>query len=178
MAGTSLTQLGPSTDPATLGLSFDDEVRRYHAPEAVTLPRLPGHQLDVFSLGALAYRIFAGRDPAATPEELLAAVTDGGLHLDAVADGMPYARTLEKTWRHVRARYDRPESRSSVGGGTRMVSTLSPMLGPDAAAEAHGKLSSVIERRGFLVVLASLMQPPARCCSPRRCSWPGTGRCG
>ncbi|MEV6811364.1 BREX system serine/threonine kinase PglW [Micromonospora sp. NPDC051296] len=90
LAGTTqLTRLGPSSDPASLELFFDDEVRRYQAPEAENATRLPGHQLDVFSLGALAYRIFAGAAPAATPEELVAAVRDSGLHLDAAVDGMP-----------------------------------------------------------------------------------------
>ncbi|MFJ6199315.1 BREX system serine/threonine kinase PglW [Micromonospora sp. NPDC092111] len=86
---TQLTRLGPSSDPASLELFFDDEVRRYQAPEAGGAARLPGHQLDVFSLGALAYRIFAGVVPAATPEELVDAVRDSGLHLDAAVDGMP-----------------------------------------------------------------------------------------
>ncbi|MEV1330919.1 BREX system serine/threonine kinase PglW [Micromonospora costi] len=92
LAGTTqVTRLGPSSDPASLELFFDDEVRRYQAPEAENATRLPGHQLDVFSLGALAYRIFAGTAPAATPEELVAAVRDSGLHLDAAVDGMPHA---------------------------------------------------------------------------------------
>ncbi|GAB3189570.1 serine/threonine protein kinase [Micromonospora palomenae] len=91
LAGTTqLTRLGPSSDPASLELFFDDEVRRYQAPEAENAARLPGHQLDVFSLGALAYRIFAGTVPAATPEELVNAVRDSGLHLDAAVDGMPH----------------------------------------------------------------------------------------
>ncbi|MGB2567458.1 BREX system serine/threonine kinase PglW [Micromonospora citrea] len=91
LPGTRLTSLGSPTDPASLELFFDDSVRRYQAPEAATLEELPGHQLDIFSLGALAYRIFAGAEPATSAEELLAAVAEGGLHLDAVADGMPYA---------------------------------------------------------------------------------------
>lgn len=91
LAGTTrVTRLGPSSDPASLELFFDDEVRRYQAPEAGNATRLPGHQLDVFSLGALAYRIVAGTAPAATPEELVAAVRDSGLHLDAAVDGMPH----------------------------------------------------------------------------------------
>ncbi|MFF3869050.1 BREX system serine/threonine kinase PglW [Micromonospora sp. NPDC001898] len=91
LAGTShLTRLGPSSDPASLELFFDDEVRRYQAPEAGGATLLPGHQLDVFALGALAYRIFAGAAPAATPEELVNAVRDSGLHLDAAVDGMPF----------------------------------------------------------------------------------------
>ncbi|OZV83114.1 serine/threonine protein kinase [Micromonospora echinospora] len=88
---TRLTRLGPSSDPANLELFFDDEVRRYQAPEASTAAPSPGHQLDVFALGALAYRIFAGVAPANTPEELATAVRDSGLHLDAAVDGMPDA---------------------------------------------------------------------------------------
>ncbi|MFG1952710.1 BREX system serine/threonine kinase PglW [Micromonospora sp. NPDC048830] len=86
---TQLTRLGPSSDPASLELFFDDEVRRYQAPEADGATRLPGHQLDVLSLGALAYRIFAGVAPAATPEELVDAVRDSGLRLAAAVDAMP-----------------------------------------------------------------------------------------
>jgi serine/threonine protein kinase len=86
---TQFTQLGPSTDPASLELFFDDEVRRYQAPEVIAPTRRPGHQLDVFSLGALTFRIFAGIDPAGTPEELAAAVRDSGLNLAGAVDGMP-----------------------------------------------------------------------------------------
>jgi serine/threonine protein kinase len=85
---TQVSQL-PSSDPASLELFFGDEIRRYQAPEATGQRRRPGHQMDVFSLGALAYRIFAGVDPAATPEELAAAVRDSGLNLAGAADAMP-----------------------------------------------------------------------------------------
>ncbi|WP_422773834.1 BREX system serine/threonine kinase PglW [Plantactinospora sp. WMMC1484] len=90
-ASTQLTRLGPSTDPANLELFFDDEVRRYQAPEASGAARLPGHQLDVFALGALTYRIVVGEAPATSPEELAAAVRDSGLRLDAALDGMPHS---------------------------------------------------------------------------------------
>ncbi|GAA1843349.1 BREX system serine/threonine kinase PglW [Asanoa iriomotensis] len=80
-----------STDPASLELFFDDSVRSYQAPEAVSRDNVPGPQLDVFSLGALAYRIFSGKPPAETPEDLIAAVRDGGLSLAGAADGMPDA---------------------------------------------------------------------------------------
>ncbi|GIF74300.1 BREX system serine/threonine kinase PglW [Asanoa siamensis] len=88
---TQVTKLSTSTDGAGLELFFDDEVRTYQAPEAVNRGDVPGSQLDVFSLGALAYRIFSGEPPAASPEELVTAVHDGGLNLAAVADGMPNA---------------------------------------------------------------------------------------
>jgi len=89
---TRFTASGTPSDPASLELFFDDAVRRYQAPEAATnVGELPGHQLDIFSLGVLGYRIVAGVEAASTPEHLIAAVTDGGLHLEAVADGMPNA---------------------------------------------------------------------------------------
>ncbi|WP_433531866.1 BREX system serine/threonine kinase PglW [Micromonospora sp. CA-263727] len=91
LPSTRMTSLGSATDPAALELFFDNSVRRYQAPEAATLDDLPGHQLDMFSLGAVAYRIFAGAEPAGSAEELIAAVANGGLPLDAVADGMPKA---------------------------------------------------------------------------------------
>ncbi|MFG2042149.1 BREX system serine/threonine kinase PglW [Dactylosporangium sp. NPDC048998] len=86
---TQLTRLSSSTDGAGLELFFDDEVRRYQAPEAAISSAVPGSQLDVFSLGAIAYRIFADAESAATAEDLVAAVHDGGLDLSAAADGMP-----------------------------------------------------------------------------------------
>jgi serine/threonine protein kinase len=90
---TQVTRLSASTDGAGLELFFDDETRRYQAPEATSSGQVPGVQLDVFSLGALAYRIFAGAEPATSAEELLAAVRDGGLNLAAVVDGMPDSLT-------------------------------------------------------------------------------------
>lgn len=84
-----VSQLSSSSDPASLDMFFADEVRRYQAPEATAPGRRSGHHLDVFSLGALTYRIFAGIDPAATAEELAAAVRDRGLNLAAALDGMP-----------------------------------------------------------------------------------------
>jgi serine/threonine protein kinase len=90
LAGASqVTLLSSSSDGAGLELFFDDEMRRYQAPEAVNRSDVPGTLLDVFSLGAISYRIFAGDAPATTPEELTAAVRDGGLNLSAVADGVP-----------------------------------------------------------------------------------------
>src|SRR4030095_10219985 len=88
-AATQLTRLSSSTDGAGLELFFDDEVRRYQAPEAAISSTVRGSQLDVFSLGAIAYPLFADADPAATAEDLVAAVHDGGLDLSAAADGMP-----------------------------------------------------------------------------------------
>jgi serine/threonine protein kinase len=83
-----------STDGSGLELFFDDGVRRYQAPEAAHRIDVPGIPLDVFSLGAIAYRIFTGRAPAETPEELVTAVSDGGLNLSAAADGIPSSLAL------------------------------------------------------------------------------------
>lgn len=90
-ASTRMTSTGSASDPSGLELFYDDEVRRYQAPEVVTAARPPGHQLDVFSLGTIAYRIFAGSPPAASAEELATAVRDSGVNLAAAVDGMPSA---------------------------------------------------------------------------------------
>ncbi|WFE22223.1 BREX system serine/threonine kinase PglW [Solwaraspora sp. WMMD937] len=92
LADTRLTRTGgSSTDPGSLTLLHDDEVRRYQAPEAAMPGRPPGHQLDVFALGAVGYRIFAGSPPAGSAEELATAVRDSGVNLAAAVDGMPAA---------------------------------------------------------------------------------------
>jgi len=88
---TQLTRHSTSTDGAGLELFFDDELRRYQAPEAVGHANVSGSQLDVFALGTMAYRVFTGEAPAATPEELIAAVRDSGLNLAAAIDGAPEA---------------------------------------------------------------------------------------
>lgn len=70
----------------------DDISRLYAAPELVTRPDAPGHLLDVFSLGALAYLIVTGQPPARTAAELTSIVTThGSLQLSGVADGIPVA---------------------------------------------------------------------------------------
>lgn len=91
LAGTTQLSRLSSTDTAGLDLFFDDEVRRYQAPEVVNRSGAPGTTLDVFSLGAVAYRIFAGHPPASSAEELVAAVRDSGLNLAGAADGLPSA---------------------------------------------------------------------------------------
>ncbi len=85
---TNVSQLGSGTDTASLDLFFDDQARRYQAPEGISASA-PGVGLDVFSLGALAYRVFGGVEPASTAEELVSAVRSRGLNLAAVVDGLP-----------------------------------------------------------------------------------------
>ncbi|MET8349017.1 BREX system serine/threonine kinase PglW [Micromonospora sp. NPDC005206] len=68
----------------------DESVRLYQAPELATNPDAPGRLLDMFSLGAITYLIFAGRPPATSPEALKATVAvQGGLELSAAADAVP-----------------------------------------------------------------------------------------
>ncbi|MDT5024178.1 MAG: hypothetical protein QOE61_604, partial [Micromonosporaceae bacterium] len=90
---TQVSQLSSASDGAGLEIFFDDEVRCYQAPESTTNAHVPGVQLDVFALGAIAYRIFAGAPAANSAEALVAAVRNRGLDLDAVVDAMPHTLT-------------------------------------------------------------------------------------
>ena len=79
--------------PATMGASrldafVEDDTWVYMAPEAVTERGAAGEQIDVFSLGAIAYHLFSGRPPAAG----LAAMTERlqqeqGLQISSDLDG-------------------------------------------------------------------------------------------
>jgi serine/threonine protein kinase len=60
----------------------------YMAPEARTDPEANGEQLDVFSLGAIAYHLFAGQPPATSMIELAERLRDGkGLQIASVLNG-------------------------------------------------------------------------------------------
>ena len=81
-------------DPATMGATrldgfVEDDTWVYMAPEAVTERGATGEQLDVFSLGAIAYHLFSGRPPAST----LVAMTERlqreqGLQISSDLDGV------------------------------------------------------------------------------------------
>ncbi|APE37127.1 serine/threonine protein kinase [Nocardia mangyaensis] len=86
---TLLGRLGSSGDGIDLGIFIDDEARRYHAPESALNAQIPGTQLDVFSLGAIAFHILTGRAPADSAQQLVTAVHGQGLDVGAVVDGMP-----------------------------------------------------------------------------------------
>ena len=59
----------PSTGaPDALGVSGDDEADVYLAPETIQGGCIP-EKLDIFSLGAIGYRLFSGRPPASTVME-------------------------------------------------------------------------------------------------------------
>lgn len=60
----------------------------YLAPEVHTDPSASGEELDVFSLGAITFHLFAGSPPAATIYELVDKLTEhGGLQISSVMDG-------------------------------------------------------------------------------------------
>lgn len=60
----------------------EDASTVYLAPEALTGQCLIGEELDVFSLGTIAYFLFTGQPPAASPTELNEKLLRGRGHLD------------------------------------------------------------------------------------------------
>lgn len=62
----------------------------YHAPELRRDPTSTDPTLDVFSLGAIAWRLFAGQPPASSTDELVER-TKGGLRLSATLEGTTQA---------------------------------------------------------------------------------------
>ena len=61
----------------------------YMAPEAIADQRLVTEASDIFSLGAIAYHLFACRPPASSPSELARTLREKkGLSLSAVVDGV------------------------------------------------------------------------------------------
>ena len=80
---------GPATSGATrLDALVEDQTWVYVAPEAVTERGAVAEQLDVFSLGAIAYHLFAGRPPASSLFEMTERLRrEQGLQISAVLDG-------------------------------------------------------------------------------------------
>ena len=80
----------PSTGaPAALGLTGDDEADVYLAPDTIQGGHIP-EKLDIFSLGAIGYRLFSGQPPASTVAALNARLSSaGGLRLSDALDGLP-----------------------------------------------------------------------------------------
>ena len=93
LAGTS--DPAPSSVSVTpLSATADDADAVYLAPETA-LGGLDACRLDLFSLGAIGYRLFTGEPPAATVEALHARlVSGGGLRLSDQMDGAPEALHL------------------------------------------------------------------------------------
>ncbi len=66
----------------------EDPAKVYIAPEALSGGPQSGPHHDVFSLAAIAYHLFTGQQPAATPLDLAARLrAGGGLRLSDVVDG-------------------------------------------------------------------------------------------
>jgi serine/threonine protein kinase len=87
-----------STEGGTLHVSatrhveelVEDTAALYRAPEFAADTDEAGEQLDVFSLGALAWHLLTKQPPADTPGALWETLRDGGgLDLTAVLDGVP-----------------------------------------------------------------------------------------
>lgn len=81
---------GPSRVSATRHIEdlVESASMAYVAPESLSDPDAAGEQLDAFSLGAIAYFIFSGKAPAASPLELIEKIRDGqGLRISSVLDG-------------------------------------------------------------------------------------------
>ncbi len=83
---TGQTAMRPTLHPHLL---IEDAAGAYVAPEVRTHVEPDGVKADVFSLGALAYHLFAGRPPAADALELQQRLlADDGLDLSAAVDGV------------------------------------------------------------------------------------------
>ena len=80
---------GPATSGASRLDAFVEETAWvYMAPEAVTERGPAGEQLDVFSLGAIAYHLFSGRPPASSFVEMTERLRqEQGLRISSVLDG-------------------------------------------------------------------------------------------
>ena len=79
-------QIAPTL--TTLGLSGDDQSDVYLAPETTHGSYLP-EKLDIFSLGAIGYRLLGGQPPASTVAGLLERLSvAGGLQLSDAVDGI------------------------------------------------------------------------------------------
>ena len=129
-AGTS----GPATSGASrLDALVEETAWVYMAPEAVTERGPAGEQLDVFSLGAIAFHLFSGRPPASSLVEMTERLRrEQGLRISSALDGageslqllVQYATHPEVTTRlgsagdflkeleHVEEELTRPEARS------------------------------------------------------------------
>lgn len=79
--------------PATSGTLhpedyIEDPAKVYMAPEALHGADMAGAHHDIFSLGAIAFHVFSGVSPAASPLELIEKLRiRGGLQLSDVVDG-------------------------------------------------------------------------------------------
>lgn len=86
---TSSAGMAATTGTLHVDEYLSDPARLYRAPEADEATDLTAAQADVFSLGALAYHVFAGRPPTSSPLDLSALLREGnGLHLSSAINGV------------------------------------------------------------------------------------------
>jgi len=86
---TRMTSLGVSATSHVDEL-IEDASAVYMAPEALAERGSSGEELDVFSLGAVAYHLFSGQPPATSFYELTEKLReDKGLQVSSVLDGAP-----------------------------------------------------------------------------------------
>jgi len=86
---TSSAGMAATTGTRHVDEYLSDPARLYRAPEADEATDLTAAQADVFSLGAIAYHVFAGRPPANNPLDLPALLREGnGLHLSSAINGV------------------------------------------------------------------------------------------
>lgn len=82
------TQTGVTSGTHHLSAFGGDRNLVYRAPEVLQDPRHASVASDVWSLGAIAYRVFAGRSPGANLAERNALLASGHLSLRAVRDDL------------------------------------------------------------------------------------------
>ena len=86
-SGTSARRLSSTLE--TLGLSGDEQSDVYLAPETAHQGTYLPEKLDIFSLGAIGYRLLSGQSPASTVAGLLDRLSvAGGLQLSDAVDGI------------------------------------------------------------------------------------------
>ena len=89
--GTRMTSLG-LTATSHVDQLIEDKSAVYMAPEALSERGSSGAELDVFSLGALAFHLLSGKAPAENLYELIEKLREHkGLKLSSVLDGAPQA---------------------------------------------------------------------------------------
>ena len=124
---TGQTAMQPTRHPDRL---MEAEAGVYIAPEVRTHQAPDGIRADVFSLGVIAYRLFAGQPPAADALELQRHLLEhDGLDLSAAVDGV----SLELAWLVVDSTRPNPDQRfgSTVDLLDLLDSLLDELTAPD-----------------------------------------------
>ena len=87
-SGSSTRDVSRPTPTSHLEQLIEDAAMVYLAPEAINDPEIAGEQLDIFSLGTIAYHIFSARSPAENGLDLREKIRAGnGLRISSVMDG-------------------------------------------------------------------------------------------